>query len=89
MPDDEFEHYQARIEAVTKADVDRVARQYITPENMTILIVGDRSQIEAPLSSLPFVQSIKHVDTQGNPVADPAVDRPAAAGRRRSESAGN
>ncbi len=89
LPDDEFEHYQARIEAVTKADVDRVARQYITPENMTILIVGDRSQIEAPLSSLPFVQSIKHVDTQGNPVADPAVDRPAAAGRRRSESAGN
>ena len=43
LPDDEFDHYQARIEAVTKADVDRVAREYITPENMTILVVGDRS----------------------------------------------
>ena len=26
LPDDEFAHYQARVEAVTKADVDRVAR---------------------------------------------------------------
>ena len=31
LPDDEFAHYQARVEAVTKADVDRVAREYITP----------------------------------------------------------
>ena len=43
LPDDEFTHYQARVEAVTKADVDRVAREYITPASMSILVVGDRS----------------------------------------------
>ena len=59
LPDDEFARYQARVEAVTKADVDRVAREYITPEKMAILVVGDRSQIEEPLRSLPFVERIR------------------------------
>ena len=59
MPDDEFERYQPRLEAVTKADVDRVARQYITPDRMVVLIVGDRSQIEAPLKTLPWVKEIR------------------------------
>ena len=71
LPDDEFTHYQARLEAVTKADVDRVAREYITPASMTILVVGDRSQIEGPLKSLPFVESIQRLDTEGNPLAPP------------------
>jgi zinc protease len=81
LADDEFEHYQARIEAVNQADVDRVARQYITPQSMAILVVGDRSQIGAPLLSLPFVQSIKPLDALGNPVPDSAATKPAAAGR--------
>ena len=69
LPDDEFTHYQERVEAVTKADVDRVAREYITPASMSILIVGDRSQIEGPLKSLPFVQAIQRLDTEGNALA--------------------
>src|SRR5262249_57132590 len=31
LPDDEFIRYQSRVESVTKADVERVARAYITP----------------------------------------------------------
>ena len=65
LPDDEFDHYQARVEAVTKADVDRVAREYITPENMTILVVGDRSLIEGPLKSLPFVDGHRAARRRG------------------------
>jgi zinc protease len=79
LPDDEFSHYQARVEAVTKADVDRVAREYITPAGMSILIVGDRSQVEGPLKSLPFAPSIQRLDTDGNAVAPPATgSKPAA-----------
>jgi zinc protease len=81
LPDDTFEHYLERIEAVSKADVDRVARQYITPQTMTILVVGERSQIEKPLASLPFVPSIQRLDAQGNPVRDSAALKPAASGR--------
>ncbi len=75
LPDDEFIHYQERVEAVTKADADRVAREFITPANMSILIVGDRSQIEGPLKSLPFAKAIQRLDTEGNALAAPATDR--------------
>jgi zinc protease len=68
LPDDEFDHYQSRVEAVTIGDVARVARQYVTPEKMAILVVGDRSAIEASLKSLPFVEGIEKLDALGNPV---------------------
>jgi zinc protease len=79
LPDDEFDHYQARVEAVTKADVDRVAREYITPASMSILAVGDRSVIEGPLKSLSFVEAIQRLDTEGNPLAPPPSAKRAAA----------
>jgi zinc protease len=78
LPDDEFARYQARVEAVTKADVDRVANEYITPEKMAVLVVGDRSQVEGPLKSLPFVETIQQLDVEGNPVADKPRAKPAA-----------
>jgi zinc protease len=84
LPDDEFTHYQARVEAVTKADVDRVAREYITSANMSILIVGDRSVVEGPLKSLPFAQTIQRLDSEGNALAPPANSKPAAAARASS-----
>jgi len=79
LPDDEFDHYQSRIEAVAKTDVDRVASEYITPEKMAVLVVGDRSQIEGPLKNLPFVKAIQPLDTEGNSVSAPAAAKPAAA----------
>jgi zinc protease len=78
LPDDEFVRYQARIEAVTKADVDRVARQYITPEKSAFLVVGDRSVIEKPLKTLPFVDKIQRLNTEGDPVPENAAAKPAA-----------
>ncbi len=71
LPDDEFERYQPRVEAVTRGDVDRVARQYITPDRMVVLIVGDRGRIEGPLKSLSWIKGIRHLDTGGNPLDEP------------------
>ena len=34
LPDDEFTTYPSRVAAVTKADVDRVARQYLHPDRL-------------------------------------------------------
>jgi zinc protease len=87
LPDDEFTHYQAKVEAVTKADVNRMAREYITPEKMAILVVGDRSQIEGPLKSLPFVKAIERLDVEGNPVLDKSRVKPAAARKGASPGA--
>jgi zinc protease len=78
LPDDEFAHYQDRVEAVTRVEVDKVAREYITPASMSILVVGDRSQVEGPLKSLPFVPSIQRLDNEGNTVAPPPARTKAA-----------
>jgi predicted Zn-dependent peptidase len=40
------------IGAVTQADVQRVARQYVDPDHLTIVIVGDRKTIEPGLRAL-------------------------------------
>jgi hypothetical protein len=68
LPDDYFATYQSKIEAISQSDVDRVAKEYITPETMTILVVGDQAKIAEPLQSLPFVKSIQYVDPEGNPI---------------------
>jgi zinc protease len=49
LPDNYYQQYISRISAVTKDDVVRVAKKYIDMEHLTIVIVGDRASIEAPL----------------------------------------
>jgi zinc protease len=71
LPDDEFVTYPSRVSAVTRADVDRVARQYLHPDRLSILIVGDRAKVEGPLKTLPFVRVVNLLDTEGKPIPDP------------------
>jgi len=52
LPLDYYGGYVDRINAVSAADVQRVARRYIDPDRFDIVIVGDRSQIEAGLKAL-------------------------------------
>jgi predicted Zn-dependent peptidase len=52
LPLDYWRTYIARINAVTPADVQRVARQHIHPDGLAVVIVGDRSQIEAGIRAL-------------------------------------
>jgi zinc protease len=68
LPNDYFTTYREKVEAVTPADVQRVARKYLDASNMTILVVGDRSVVEPELKQLPFVKQITILDTDGHPL---------------------
>jgi zinc protease len=52
VPLDFYNTAVQRIGGVTQADVQRVARQYIDPDRLTLVIVGDRKTIEPGLRSL-------------------------------------
>jgi predicted Zn-dependent peptidase len=52
LPDDYFSRYVPNIEAVTIADVQRVARRYLPADRMAVVIVGDRKVIEPGVRAL-------------------------------------
>lgn len=49
---DELPRLAARVRAVTAADVQRVARQYLTPDRAHIVVVGDLAKVKAPIEAL-------------------------------------
>jgi zinc protease len=52
LPLDYFNRLPASIQAVSAADVQRVARQYVLPEKMVVVAVGDRAKVEPGLAEL-------------------------------------
>jgi zinc protease len=51
-PPDFLEKYRTAVEAVTTADLERVAKKYIDPSKLAILVVGNESQFGTPLTDL-------------------------------------
>lgn len=49
LPDDVFSKYVDAVQAVTSADLTRVAKQYLLLDRMAVVVVGDRATIEAPV----------------------------------------
>jgi len=52
LPDDYFSKYVQNIQAVTAADVQRVAQKYIKPDHLAVVVVGDLKVIEPGIRAL-------------------------------------
>ncbi len=59
LPSDYLEQYRDNVAKVTKADVLRVAREYLHPDRLVILAVGDETQFDQALSTLGKVERIQ------------------------------
>jgi zinc protease len=66
FPDSYVTDYTRKIAAVTKDDVRRMARKYLDPSHLAIVVVGDRKSIEAPLAKLAPTELR---DLDGDPIA--------------------
>jgi predicted Zn-dependent peptidase len=75
-PPDYLDTLLDRYRAVSRDDVQRVARRYLRPEAATILVLGDAALFESDLAALPFPPPIERT-AMIRPVADGIV-RPTA-----------
>jgi zinc protease len=75
FPDSYLADYTRKIAAVSKDDVRRVARKYLDPAHLTIVVVGDRKSIEGPLAKLAPVE-VRDLD--GDPINAGTADNAAA-----------
>lgn len=67
LPQDYWTQFTNAVNKVTATDIQRVARQYIDLDHLTILIVGDRAKIEGPVKATGIAPVVV-VDKKGNPL---------------------
>ena len=63
LPDDYFRTFEERLAGVTLSDTHRVGADYLAPNRLTILVVGDREQVEEPLRDLGYGLTV--LDSEG------------------------
>jgi zinc protease len=51
LPEDYFSTYVQKIQAVTIADVERVAKKYVQPDRFAVVVVGDLARIEPQIKA--------------------------------------
>lgn len=67
LPFTYYNGFVAGLHRVTRRDVQRVARRYIDPDHLSIVIVGDLARIRAPIEAL-HLAPIVVMDAEGKPV---------------------
>jgi predicted Zn-dependent peptidase len=73
LPLDDYEKRSARIEAVTAADVKRIATEYFGSDAMTVVVVGEKSTVLPQVEALSLGAPDER-DAYGNPLtATPAT----------------
>jgi zinc protease len=65
LPADYWDTYPQRIEKITAADVQRVAKTYWATDKLQIVAVGDTAKVEPALKKLGTVQVF---DAEGKPI---------------------
>jgi zinc protease len=63
LPADYLQTYRENISRVTIEDIDRVAKKYITPDKIAVVIVGDAEEILPQVQ--PYSTNIEIFDTEG------------------------
>ena len=63
LPDDHFRTFEDRLSGVSLADTHRVGAEYLATNRLTILVVGDRAQVEDPLRALGYGLTV--LDAEG------------------------
>lgn len=66
LPADYFDTYRDRVDAVSASDVLRAAREFLRPEELQIVAVGDPAVVRGPLAEMNL-GPLQSYDTEGAP----------------------
>ncbi len=88
LPVDDFAQRQARVEAITAADVKRIANEYFVSEQMTVVVVGGRDKVLPQLEPLNL-GPIDERDAYGNPVGGAPAKAAAPKGKGKKAKTAN
>jgi zinc protease len=68
LPEDYYDSYRERVRSMTAEQILAAAQNYLHPEALQMVVVGDPSAIRGKLEAMQF-GSITVYDAQGNPIA--------------------
>ena len=74
---DYYKNYLKRIDAVTIEDIKRVSNKYMKPDNMSIIVVGEASEVGEKLARFG---NVNYLDIEGNKVGAPSKMKAVEAG---------
>ncbi|AXG68474.1 putative zinc protease [Kordia sp. SMS9] len=83
LPENFYETYLEKIEAVTKEDVLRAAKKYFLKDNLRIVVTGKGSEVIGGLENMMFEGKkvpVKYFDQYGSPTEKPVFKKPIPAG---------
>ena len=63
LPNDYLQHYRDRVQAVTVAEIQRVATKYVQPDEAAVIIVGDGTAVLDQIK--PYVGDVEIYSTTG------------------------
>jgi predicted Zn-dependent peptidase len=67
LPEDYWTRFSNTVNGLSAADLTNASRKYIDPDHLVILIVGDRSKIEAPVRATG-IAPVVILDVNGKPI---------------------
>ncbi len=70
LPKDYYATYLSKLEAVSKEDVLRVARQFLRSENAYITVVGNKEEVAEKLERFSYDGKVKFLDIYGRDYVD-------------------
>jgi zinc protease len=86
LPLDEFTNRPARVQKVTREDVQRVAQKYLVADRVKVIAVGDAATIRAGLGALGLGEAEVRQPPGGKPAAKPEAKPDGKATPTKSEA---
>ncbi len=81
-PKDYLPEYQKALESVTRADVLRVAKQYLNPANLTVVVAANSTMFGEPLEKLGAVSKLDLAIPEAQPRVTESSDASLAEGKQ-------